>query len=269
MSEVVKNKIVFKATIDGKEHDLAVVRPDPKQLNEGQKHYNRAFREALDSKALLRLRVDEELKAQGLWDDEKQAELDSLNKQYKDNEIKLARGKMSLDDGRKIALKMRQLRSDINAMLSNRNALDSHTAEAQAEGVRFNYLVSVCTVYNTTGKLVFDSLEDYLSKATETYAFEAGNNLATLIYSLDPDFEKKQPENAFLLKYKFFDKDLRLVDKLGRLIDDEGRLINNEGRFITEDGEYCDKYGHLVDKEGQFIVKDAGPFFDDNGQEVS
>ena len=49
----VNNKKNFKVTIDGKDIDLSVVRPNVKQRQEGQKVYNKAFRDAVESGANL------------------------------------------------------------------------------------------------------------------------------------------------------------------------------------------------------------------------
>lgn len=258
-----KNKIVF--TVDGDEAKVsyAVVRPSPKVLTEAQKVYNKAFRDALESGAILREKLDSVLKSQGLWDDDKQKEYDDLNRKFKTLEISLLKGKMSKDDGRKIALKMRGLRSEMRDMLSSRNSLDSFTAQAQADSVRFNYLVSACTVYNDTGKVVFNDLEDYLSKSTEDLAFKAATKLSVLLYDLDDDYEKKLPENKFLLKFKYVDEDLRLVNKDGKWVDEEGNLIDKDGRFVNALGQYVDKYGNRVDEKGEYIIEDGGDFFDD------
>lgn len=266
---MVKNKIVWKETIDGKEVELAVVRPTPKQLTEAQKVYNRAFRDALESGAMLRQKLDDVMRKQGLWDDDKQDEYDEILRKFKDCEFKLARGKMHKDEGKKLALEMRKLRREMTGMLANRNNLDSHTAESQADNVRFNYLVSCSVVYNTSGKVVFSSLEDYLSQSNQDWVFNAANNLSTLLYDLDDDFESKLPENAFLIKFKYVDEKLRLVDKDGNYIDEEGKRVDKDGNYLDSNGNFLDKFGNPIDSNGKYVIEDAGDFWDDNGSPVN
>ena len=88
-----------------------------------------------------------------------------------------------------------------------------------------------------------------------------------LLYNLDPDYEKKLPENQFLAKYNFVDQDLHLVDDKGRRVDSEGRLVNKDGRYINEAGELIDIKGNRVDLEGDYVV-DFSPFLDDEGKAI-
>jgi hypothetical protein len=131
----------------------------------------------------------------------------------------------------------------------------------------FNYYVYACTYYSESRKRVFETYEDYLNKNTEELAIRSAQNLANLLYGLEEDFESKLPENEFLLKYKFVDKDLRFINKEGKLVDFEGRLINENGRFIDEEGNYVDKYGNRMDEDGNYEV-DFQPFTDENGKPV-
>ena len=162
---------------------------------------------------------------------------------------------------------MKQIRDDIRDLISVRTSLDNHSAEGQADNARFNYLVSVCVVYNDTKQPYFSSMEDYLNKSTDPVAIKGAQNLANMLYGLDNDYETNLPENKFLKKYKFIDEKLRLVDKKGRLIDAEGRLIDDQNRYINEEGQFVDKFGNRVDETGEYVVE-AQPFLDENGQPV-
>ena len=48
--------------------------PDTQITKEGQLAYNKAFREALQSGAILRQRLSQVMTEQGLWDEQKEAE---------------------------------------------------------------------------------------------------------------------------------------------------------------------------------------------------
>jgi hypothetical protein len=84
---------------------------------------------------------------------------------------------------------------------------------------------------------------------------------------LDSDFEKKLPENKFLLDYKFINDDLRYVNNGGKLVDEDGRLVDENGRYVNEEGKFVDRDGNLVDEKGDYIV-DFSPFTDDEGKPV-
>jgi hypothetical protein len=268
MSEV-KNKMVFKARDEnGVELDLAIVRPNQKQVNDGQKEYNKAFREAVDSRAILRARVDQLMREQKLWDDDKQARFDSIQKILLENERKLAVGGIKLSEAKKLAIEMRAARVELRGLLTERNELDANTAEAQAYNARFNYYVSCCVVYNNDKKPYFSSYEDYLKRGDGEVGVQGAMHLAMLLHGMDPDYENKLPENQFLTKHKFVDDKLRLVNKEGHLVDVAGKLINGNGHYVNEKDELIDRDGNLVDEQGNYKV-DSKPFLDDDGQPVS
>jgi hypothetical protein len=162
---------------------------------------------------------------------------------------------------------MRRHRSELRQLISERTDYESNTAEGQAENARFNSLVSSCTVYNDTGKVVFKNLDDYLNRSTEEASASAAGQFANMMYGLDDDYEKNLPENQFLHTYKFVDKELRLLNEEGQLVDLEGRLVDKDGRFIDKDGNYIDIDGNPVSEEGDYKFE-FQPFLDDDGNPV-
>lgn len=257
----------FKAKVDDIEKEFLVKSPTLDNQREAQKVYNQAFTDAIKSKSVVRAKLDELLEDQGLWNNEKQAKFTLLQKELLDGEKKLAKGGFSLNEAKDLAVKMKKIRDDIRDLISVRTSLDNHSAEGQADNARFNYLVSVCVVYNDTKQPYFNSMEDYLNRSTDPVALMAAQNLANMLYGLDNDYESNLPENKFLKKYKFVDNKLRLIDKKGRLIDAEGRLIDESGRFVDENGGFVDKFGNKVDASGDYVVE-TQPFLDDNGQPI-
>jgi hypothetical protein len=269
MSALLKKKVLkTKTTRDNKEVEVAVERPNHRHIQEAQNVHNRAFREALDHKAILKEVLEKHLREQGLWDDSRQAEYERLTKVMLEGEKSLKRGKIKLSEAKQIAFQMQDARFEMVELLSQRRALEGNTVQAQAENARFNYLVAACTVYNDTGKPVFKNLDDYLSHSTEEFAWEAATTLAEMLNGFDPDAEKKLPENAFLLKYKLVDEKLRPVDKDGNLVDRDGRRVDENGRYVNDQGELVDRDGNRVDAEGNYVFEDAGAFLDDDGNEV-
>lgn len=261
------NKKVFKVTLDSKEVELCVVRPNVKQRQEGQKVYNKAFRDAVESGAILRGKVNNVMREQNLWDDNKEAEYRKLLDKINTTERTIKSGGIKLNKAKHLALEMRKDRADLRSLTSERSSLDNNTAEGQADNAQFNYWVSSCTVYSDTGKAYFGNYEDYLNRDDDPATGQSASSLAMLLYNLDPDYEKKLPENQFLAKYNFVDQDLHLVDDKGRRIDSEGRLVNKDGRYINEAGELIDIKGNRVDLEGDYVV-DFSPFLDDEGKAI-
>jgi hypothetical protein len=257
----------FTLFVDGKDQEFLIKSPTLGDQREAQKVYNQAFSDAVKSGCIVRARMDDLLKEQGLWDDNKQQRLNTLQQQLMDNEKTLAKGGISIKTAKEVAITMKKLREEIRELISVRTNLDNHTAEGQADNARFNYLIASCLVYNTTKEKYFKSYEEYLARAAEPVAIKSAQVLANMLYGLDNDYEKKLPENKFLIKYKFVNDDLRFVNKEGKLVDFEGRLVDVDGRFINGDGKYVDKDGNLVDENGDYIT-DFKPFLDDDGKPI-
>ena len=264
----VTNKKNFKVSLDGKEIELCVLRPNVKQRQEGQKVYNKAFRDAVESGAILRAKVNNVMREQNLWDDTKEAQYKQLVEKINSNERKIKSGGIKLSEAKDLALQMRKDRIELRSLTSERSGLDNNTAEGQADNAQFNYWVSTCTVYSDTGKPYFSSYEDYVGRDEDPVTGKAASNLALMLYNLDPDYEKKLPENEFLKKYKFVDEELHLVDKHGRRVDSQGRLVNKDGRYINENGELIDIDGNRVDENGDYVLE-FSPFLDDEGKPLA
>lgn len=258
----------FKLFVDNKEQEFLVRSPSLADQRESQKVYNQAFSDAVKSGCIVRARLDDLLKDQGLWDDQKQIKFNTLQQELLDNEKVLAKGGISLKAAKQTAVQMKDLREDLRELISVRTNLDNHTAEGQADNARFNYLISSCLVYyDNKDKKYFKDYSEYLSRASEPIAIKAAQILANMLYGLDNDYEKKLPENKFLVKYKFVDEKLRLINDKGSLVDLEGRLVDQNGRFINEEGKYVDKTGNLVDENGDYVLE-FKPFTDDSGNPI-
>jgi len=257
----------FTVNVKGKDVEITIVTPTIQDQKEASKIYNNAFTEALKSKAVVRARLDDLLVDQGLWDDTKQAKFDSLQKAILEGERKLAKGGISLQEARSIALSMKENRDDLRDLISVKTNLDTHTAEGQADNARFNFLVYACTYNKESNTRYFQSYESYENSTGDPVAPIAAQKLANMIYGLEEDFESKLPENKFLKQYHFVDEKLRLINKEGKLIDEEGRLVDERGRWINEQGELVDRFGNPVTEDGDYDVKFT-PFLDEEGKPV-
>jgi hypothetical protein len=252
-----------------KDVELQVVSPSAADNREANKVYNQAFNDALKSKAIVRARLDDILKEQGLWDDAKQAEYNTLQAKLLESERQLKKGGITLATAKEIALQMKRDRETLRELISDRTSLDNHTAEGQADNAKFNYLVYACTAYgDNPSKKYFASYDDYQKRSSELVAIMAAQHVANFVYGLEDDYESKLPENKFLKDYRFVDDSGRLVNKEGKYVDTEGRLIDKNGRYIDEEGNFIDKQGNRVDEEGEYIVEFT-PFLDDDGKPVT
>ncbi len=78
----------FKVVYEGNEVELTVKSPSPKNQRESQKAYNRAFSDALNSGSIVRARLEDVMKDQKLWDDKKETEYQTIQKNILERERK-------------------------------------------------------------------------------------------------------------------------------------------------------------------------------------
>lgn len=265
MSEKVVNKKVFTAKVDGKDVELAVRKPDLKTQQKGQVVYSSEFCRLVKPTgdkpgAIVRAALDNVMRNQGLWDDAKQKRWDELQKSLLNAELRLAKGGGRLTELRNVAIQMRRDRNALRELLAARNELDTNTAEAQAENAKFNFYVATNTVYSTDGKPFFANEDDYIARAGEEAAQKAAQNMASLLYGLEENFEAKLPENKFLLEKKLVRaSDLHLLDRDGNLVDGKGRRVNENGQLINDKGEPVDSDGNVLTETGEFKVEFVEP----------
>jgi len=258
-------KIESKDSAD-KKVTVYVTQPTVEESKAAQRVFNKEFKKAMSDDGLLRAVLENKLKEQGIWSDQKQKELEQLNKDIRENLIKLKKGGFKLSEAKELAVDVRIKRMKTAALMAERNQYDSYTVEAQAENAKIDYLMSKC-IKNARGEPYFKDTTEYNDSSDEPFVLEAADKLVTMIYGLDENWEADLPENQFLKKYKFVDDKLRLVNKDGHYVTVDGRRINEDFQYIDDDGNIVDDEGNKIDEDGLPIVKPS-PFLDDDGNPI-
>jgi hypothetical protein len=262
-----KNINEFKANVDGKEVAFLIRNPSVKDKQEAQKVYNKVFGDALLGKAIVRKKLDDILRSQNLWDDEKQIEFKTLTKSIADIEYKLNKGGIKKSEARSLCIELWSLRDKLRDLIAVRNQYDNITADAQADNAYDNYMVAVCTVYKDSGQPYFKSYDDYLNQAENEVSLKAANTYLYVKYGMSEDYEMQLPENKILKKLKFLDEKGRLVNEKGQLVDVSGNRIDEDGYRLDENGKRIDYSGRPVDKTGKWDIETL-PFLDDDGNPI-
>jgi len=263
-----KERIVEGLDKEGNTVKTLLRSPTAQDYRDSQVQYNETFRKALDSGALLRQKLTDYMEEQGLWDADKQKDNDKFIDEISAREEALKGGGIRLTEAKRIALELRDLRADFRELLSEKNALDSNSAEGQADNARFSELIRVCMLDPDTKNPRFPDQKAYDTQADEPWVVGAAGDLAGMIYGLDPNYDKNLAENKFLKEFKFVDEELRFIDNDGNFVDLEGRLVNEDGRFIayrTEKGkkDKDPEEVYFVNREGEEVVL----ITDDGGEE--
>ena len=279
-----KPKIITSKDKDDNEVQVMLKSPGSWEQAEAQLEHNRAFTAALESGALLRQKLSDYMKKQGIWNEDKQKQNDEYVSKIQALEEILMKGGIRLSEAKGFAMELKSLRAEFQDFLAERNSLDQNSAEGQADNARFSELVRCCMLNPKTKKPYFPSKKDYLDNAGEPWVIEAASHLASMIYGLPEDYDSTLEENKFLKEFDFVDDDLRLLNEDGHLVDSEGRLINEDGRFIayrkkgkTEESYFVNRDGEEVievEKDGEttWVKKSLSirkPFLTEDGDEIS
>ena len=285
-----KEKTIESTDNDGNTVKVLIKNPTAKQYRDSQVEYNKAFRVALDSGALLRQKINDHMVDQGIWGEEKEKKYQKFVNEINEKEELLKGGGVKLSDAKDAALRLRNLRNSFKDLIAERNSLDTNSAEGQADNARFAELVRVCMVNPDTGQPYFPDQQAYDSQTDQPWVVEASGELANMLYGLDPDYEGGLVENKFLKEFKFVNEDLRFINDDGHLVDSEGRLINEDSKYIayrTEEGKTKQDpdEAYFVNIDGEEVVSvndDDGnetwikkslaerkPFLDDDGKPIA
>jgi len=280
---------------DGNNVKVIVRSPTVEDYKDSQLEYNKAFRDALDSGALLRQRLTDYMREQGIWNDEKQKKSEEYVSRIRAMEDKLKGGGIRLSEAKDIALSLKEIRSEFQLFLAEKNSLDSASAEGQADNARFNKLVRLCVLDPNTNKPFFKreskkaEEEAYSASQSEPWLVEASAELANMLYGLDPDYNNNLEENKFLKEFRFVNEEYQFIDKDGHPTDSDGRLLNEDGRYVAYRSEEAKKARdesqmYFVNKSGDEVVlvtnengeeewvkaslKERKPFLDDDDKPI-
>jgi hypothetical protein len=284
-----KTRTIEGENLEGQTVKVLLKTPDAGDYRDSQVEYNKAFRKALDSGALLRQKLDDHMKEQGIWSDEKQEKNDEYVNSIQKMEEALQGGGIKLTEAKDIAIKLRTVRIQFRDFLAEKNNLDQNSVEGQADNARFSELVRLCMLNPATKKPYFPTQADYDSAADQPWVIKAASELAGILYGLDPDYDQKLTENKFLKEFDFVNEELSLINKNGHTVDIDGRLIDEFGRFVayrTKDAEIAkdEEQRYFCNRDGEEVIKvteDDGdetwvkkslatrqPFLDDDGNPI-
>ena len=235
---------------------ILVKKPSNAILSAAQRKGALIWTQCIQEGVMTKKELETILKQRGIWTEAKNKEQEKILEEISKLEKKLYLGprgsKIKTSQGKKIALDMRRKRIELRDLLSEKVALEQNTAESLSDNAKFDYIVAHCT-FDENELPMYQDLDDYSNRSDDPVAFAAAQALAAMLYSLDQGFEEKLPENKFLKKFEYVNKDLHLINVQGETVDTEGRLVNDEGQYINEEGNRVDRDGNLLDEDGAYI----------------
>ena len=258
MAETEKYVDVELDNEDGSKKNIKILvkKPSNAVLNAAQRKGALVWTQCIQEGVMTKKELETILEQRGIWTKEKskqqQSILEDISKLEKSLYLGPRGSKIKTSQGKKIALDMRRKRIELRDLLAERVTLEQNTAESLSDNAKFDYIVAHCT-FDENELPMYEGLDDYSNRSDDPVAFAAAQALATMLYSLDSGFEEKLPENKFLKKFEYVNKDLHLINAKGQTVDTEGRVVNEEGHFINDEGERVDKDGNLLDEDGAYV----------------
>lgn len=209
-----------------------VKKPGYKEISEAKMHSAKVFNQARLGGAMLKSQLWDHMRQTGLWTEEKQKELETLDNLIDSTLLDLKKGKngklKTLSDARKGALMVRVARMQKRMLMAEYSNLEGMTIDGLSDQAYFDSLVTSC-VLNEEGTKVFSNIDDYFERSNEPWVSLCTEELGYLIYSgIDRNWEQHLPENQFLSKYGFVNSKLELINKEGQLVDFDMKPITKE-----------------------------------------
>ena len=219
-------KLIESVDTDNNVVKVLVRKPTQSDQRNGSADYNKAFRDAIESGAYLRDKLNEHLIKQGVWSADKQKLSEDLSSKIGEKELILKKGGIPLKKARSIAIDLKTLRNQFRELISTRVNYDNNTAEGQADNARFDYMICVNILNPETKQRIFNSAEEYNDASSQPWVIKAATEIASMFYNIETP-----PEDKFLLEYK--------------MVNEDGQLINKQGHLIAIDESGVEK---LIDK---------------------
>jgi hypothetical protein len=242
---------------------IYVEKPNNDVVKRADRCKAKAWNECIMDGIITKKELSTLMKKRGIWSEKKEDEQEAITKQINKLEQKLylecGKRESKKEEGKKLAIDIRKKRNELRELISEKMSLEENTAESLADNARFDFLVAHCT-FHEDGEMVYKDIEDYNSKSADEVAFAAASELATMMYSIDSDFEKNLPENKWLKNKELVNEDLALVNGEGKRVDLEGRVIDKNGYYLDDEGKRVDKQGHPLSEDGFYEeVEDVKP----------
>lgn len=197
---------------------------------------------------ILRSQLNDYLANAGVYTEQDIEDLGTFSDRIKELEEILSKGGKKKSEGKAAAIELKRLRIAMYTLLLKQAEYDKNTVEHYSENARMDYFITKCITFEGGGA-IFKNIEDYENDEVMQRALaEPIRELASIVSSYDPDFEKNLPENKFLVKYGYANENLRLVNKDGKFVDESGNLVDEDGNKIVKE-EKVDEFVEFFDDE--------------------
>jgi hypothetical protein len=188
---------------EGKQY--RILHPTQEQLMKIDLEHRRAFAEAIRCNLLAEYEAKKMFEEKGIWGEEQEAEIRDLQVEVATNEMQL--GKTDDEkEGRKIAIKLVEIRSKLLTLVNEKSKLSAQTAEGYASEAKNVLFAALCTVDDNC-KPVFGDVEAFMQHADHEFTARCfGYALLADVGLKEEDTNIQFTENKWLVTHGYMEE---------------------------------------------------------------
>lgn len=212
---------------DYKKEKFAIVRPTQNELMKIDMEYRRAFSDGIRCGLMTQFEAKKRFKKDGVWGDEEESNLQSLQMDIVTAENKLK--EKSGPEGRKIAFEITEKRNQLLELINDKTQLfSSQTAEGYAMENKTVMFASLCTV-DSNGRKVFGSKEKFLAHNDHEFTATCFGQASLADYGMtEDDLNPQYSERKWLIDNEYIDGNSNFTEKYYEEIIKENNLDDDK-----------------------------------------
>lgn len=156
--------------VNGNDVELRFIELNQVVLTRGDFIYREYFSKALRSGVITNAEALKILRDREIWTEADEKRLVDLQVELYNLESKLKEFEKRDVESMGVYDEIKRVRRQTSELSSVRSNVMDNTAESMASEMRTQFFASECAVYNTSGKKVFSSLQDFLDRLDEPLA---------------------------------------------------------------------------------------------------
>lgn len=189
--------VEFTSTIEGKEVKLKLLVENVDIERRCDTEYHIAYTQLMKKGILPKATLEKQMSELGIWSEQDEETLTSLQRQLVDLQIKLEESNTH-EEGLAIAKEMGELRADCLKLIEGKAAVLSNSCESLADAIRRDAYIAYATVYAETNKRVFKDYHDFMLRAHEQVVLDAREQLLAIASKTFQDSLTYLPEVGYV-----------------------------------------------------------------------
>lgn len=183
---------------DGEVLKMSVRKPTTKEIEAADVEYSKAFFVALKKGLPTRDVLADALNESGAWTEEKDKEIENLEKEI----VLLSQKQVTGKEKKRIEEKVSELTDKENQLRRTRNNYFSHCVEASASDAQRDFIVSCVTEYQESGEKVWKDFNAFKDEEDGNVLFRATYEHLTFSNGVESNIPNEEEEKEVVVEQK-------------------------------------------------------------------